>query len=309
MRVLFTGASSFTGAWIVSALVGAGHDVVGVFRQSRGDYTGIRAKRVAMVADRIDCLWNTEVGDGRFLDLAGSRDFDVFCHHAAEMTDYRSWDFDPLRAAAANTRNIRATLDLLARRGCRRTIVTGSVFEPYEGVGDPTARAFNPYGLSKHVSYEIIRMEAERIGVRADKLVIPNPFGPLEEPRFTTYLATSWLKGEVPSCRTPDYIRDNIHVSHLATDYLRFCERDTGDTAHERAAPSGYVESQGNFAARVAREFAARTGRETPLDLPRQTAFDEPLVRVNPPGLPLPDPDAAESAAWDRAVDYWTSLA
>ena len=53
-----------------------------------------------------------------------------------------------------------AVLAAAAQRGCARFVVTGSVFEPYEGVGDPGHRALNPYGLSKHLSFEILRMEA-----------------------------------------------------------------------------------------------------------------------------------------------------
>ena len=40
--------------------------------------------------------------------------------------------------------------------------------------------------------------------------MIPNPFGPYEEPRFMAYLMKTWLKGEVARVQTPRYVRDNI---------------------------------------------------------------------------------------------------
>jgi len=40
-------------------------------------------------------------GNDNFLGLTKTS-FDVLCHHGAEVGDYRSPDFDPYRAAAAN---------------------------------------------------------------------------------------------------------------------------------------------------------------------------------------------------------------
>ena len=54
------------------------------------------------------------------------------------------------------------------------------------------------------------------------KFVIPNPFGPLEEPRFTHYLAKKWFAKEVAIVNTPLYVRDNIHVSLLAKSYVHY---------------------------------------------------------------------------------------
>ena len=258
-----------------------------------------------MLDGAVTPVWQTEFGDGTFVATIQRGGFDVLCHHAAEMTDYRSWDFDAIGATAKNTRAIRAVLAALAEGGGRRLIHTGSVFEPFEGVGDPLSRAFNPYGLSKHLSFEVCRIEAERLGLFADKFVIPNPFGPLEEARFTSYLAREWLAGRTPTVRTPAYIRDNIHVSLLARAYVYFVTERPKVPGTARACPSGYVESQGDFARRVARAVARRLGILTPVETPEQVTFEEPLVRINPA---VPQPWAAdwdEAEAWDLACDYW----
>ena len=52
MKVLFTGASSFTGYWFVKELASAGHEVVAIFRRGPDDYPDeLRKRRIAAVAD------------------------------------------------------------------------------------------------------------------------------------------------------------------------------------------------------------------------------------------------------------------
>ncbi|HTJ57028.1 MAG TPA: NAD(P)-dependent oxidoreductase [Devosiaceae bacterium] len=307
MRFLLTGGSSFTGSWFARELASAGHQVVAVFRGASKSYESIRGDRVRGLEGLVEPVWETEFGDPRFLDIAASQDFDALLHHAAEMTDYRSWDFDPLAATARNTRSVRKLLEVLAGRGCRKLILTGSVFEPYEGVGDPEQRAFNPYGLSKHLSFELFRLEAERLQLSLGKFVIPNPFGPLEEMRFTSYLAREWAAGRVASVGTPAYIRDNIHVSLLARAYRRLCENLPAGPGLTRARPSGYVESQAAFARRFAAEIGTRTGWSCRLEEAVQTAFPEPLFRTNIERAQQLDPDWSETAAWDQLSQYYST--
>jgi UDP-glucose 4-epimerase len=75
-----------------------------------------------------------------FLDLLQEK-WDLFCHYGAVVDNYRSWDFDPIAATRQNTANVRAVLARLAMNGCRAIVFTGSVFEPYEGRGDPECQA------------------------------------------------------------------------------------------------------------------------------------------------------------------------
>jgi nucleoside-diphosphate-sugar epimerase len=237
-----------------------------------------------------------------------SKAFDLLCHHAAEMTDYRSWDFDPLAATVANTRSARAILQRLTDKGGRGLVVTGSVFEPFEGLGDARHRAFNPYGLSKHLSFEVLRMEAERLGLGLGKFVIPNPFGPREEFRFTSFLAREWAAGRTPKVGTPDYVRDNIHVSLLTATYADVIARmsePSDPPGPLRAAPSGYIESQGAFALRVARELEPRLARPCPVELAVQTDFPEPLVRINRDPAAHAQTRWSEAEAWDALAGYY----
>ena len=307
MRILLTGASSFTGYWFARQLALAGHEIVAVFRGEADSYGGARGRRVTLLKDIVEPAWNCVFGTDRFLALLPEGRFDLLCHHAAEMDGYRSWDFDWIEASRRNTFGARDVLTRLASQNVRGIVLTGSVFEPYEGVGDPDHRAFSPYGLAKHVSFEAFRLEAQRLRVPVGKFVIPNPFGPLEEARFTSYLAGEWGAGRVPVVKTPDYVRDNIPVSHLALAYASFCaEIGCATTAVLRATPSGYVGSQYTFALRVAREIGRRAGRDLDVVAAQQTDFSEPMTRINAAssGPPL---DWSETASWDALYEYYAS--
>lgn len=307
MKILLTGASSFTGSWFAMALADAGHEVTATFRGSAQSYADTRAERVSRILSKVEPVWRVEFGDDSFFDAVEKRSFDLICHHAAEMTDYRSWDFDAIDATAKNIRGARRLLTDLAERGGGKLILTGSVFEPYEGVGDRESRAFNPYGLSKHLTFEVFRMEAERLRLSLGKFVIPNPFGPYEEPRFTAYLMKEWSAGRKPTVGTPVYVRDNIHVSLLSLAYRDFCEALNEEPGLLRAAPSGYIESQGAFARRVSREMATRTGWACDVGEASQTEFSEPLVRTNTALEAQAQSAWSESVAWDAMAEFYTT--
>src|ERR1051326_8278905 len=142
---------------------------------------------MAMVRALCETHFDCPFGGEAFLDRVRSTPggLDVLCHHGAEVGDYRSPDFDPYRAAATNLFRLPEVMRALKDRGCGRLVLTGSVFEQNEGAGSAPLRAFSPYGLSKGLTATAAEFYAGREGVTFEKFVIPNPFGPYEEPRFT----------------------------------------------------------------------------------------------------------------------------
>ena len=219
MRILMTGASSFTGYWFVRALSALGHDLVAIFTGTAASYRGTdsRAQRYEHLKQLCECVHETRFGDRRFLGLLGSGAvFDRVCPHGAQVGDYRSSDYNVLAAVQANTLAIDQVLASMAQRGVGGLLLTGSVFERGEGLGPTATEAASPYGLAKSVTSDLFHFYAARQGVALAKFVIPNPFGPLEEPRFTAYLMREWLAGQTAIVQTPAYVRDNIHVGLLA---------------------------------------------------------------------------------------------
>jgi len=303
MRILLTGASSFTGYWFARELAASGHQVTAACRGD-GAYDGIRGERVARLRESCELRFGCAFGGAAFLALVRQSGFDVLCHHGAEVGDYRSPDFDPYRAAALNLHRLPEMMRALKGRGCARLVLTGSVFEPNEGAGSAPLRAFSPYGLSKGLTAAAAEFYAGREGFTFEKFVIANPFGPYEEPRFTSYLMRSWQKGETARVQTPRYVRDNIPVSLLARAYAAFVAAGPAPGERRHVGPSFYPESQGAFAERVRREAAARLGLACGLELGEQRDFAEPAVRIN---TDLQDPAALgwdEAAAWDGFVEF-----
>ena len=310
MKILFTGASSFTGFWFVRELARDGHDVVAVFRREADAYAEpLRRARIGKLRDVCRPVHGLSFGDDAFLELIRrGGQWDALCHHAADVTDYKSPAFDTVQALRNNTHNVAAVLAAMKSGGCSRVVLTGSVFEHDEGAGSEGLPAFSPYGLSKGLTSDVFRYHAAKAGVALGKFVIPNPFGPHEEPRFTQYLMKNWFARTTPAVSTPAYVRDNIHVSLLAKAYARFVNELTPGASFVKLNPSGYVESQGAFALRVAAEMRGRLNLPCDLELKRQTEFPEPRVRIN---TDVPDARQLgwdESAAWDDVARYYTEL-
>jgi UDP-glucose 4-epimerase len=308
MKILFTGGSSFTGYWFIRELTTAGHDVVAIFRRRVEEYPDeVRRRRVALAAQRSRPVYGCSFGDERFLTLIREGGWDLLCHHAADVTNYKSADFDVVAALRNNSHNLVAVLKALRTSGCRQMLLTGSVFEGGEGAGSEGLPDFSPYGLSKAVTAQVFRYYCARAEMGLGKFVIPNPFGPYEEPRFTTYLMKNWLAGTTPACSQPSYVRDNIHVSLLAKVYAQFAGEFPGG-GFTRINPSGYAESQGAFTLRLAQEMRPRLGLPCPIELKKQVDFPEPRVRIN---TDLPNADALgwdESAAWDEMAHYYQQI-
>jgi nucleoside-diphosphate-sugar epimerase len=197
-------------------------------------------------------------------------------------------------------------LESLIDTGCRKIILTGSVFENDEGVGSKDLRAFSPYGLSKAFTWQLFRYHAEIRDLTLGKFVIPNPFGPYEEPRFTQYLMKCWFARTPAVVNTPTYIRDNIHVSLLARIYAKFSV--TLREGASRINPSGYVETQAAFTQRVAIEMRRRLNLPCDFEFRKQIDFSEPHVRINTDRADDEAVNWNETTAWDALARYYAQL-
>ena len=306
MKVLLTGASSFTGFWFARELSRAGCHVVAPLRGAVADYKeGVRAERVRRLPSVAEVVEAAPFGSERFMQLAEASGFDQLCHHAARVGDYRSPDFDIPGAVAENTARLRAVLEVMARRGLRGVVLTGSVFEQDEGAGEAPLVAFSPYGLSKGLTAAIVNHRCREFHLRFNKFVIPNPFGPLEEPRFCAYLVRAWKKGEKARVNTPSYVRDNIHVSLLAAAYAKFVAETDAGQGRCKLNPSGYVETQGAFAERFAAAMRPRFGAACEVELARETDYSEPLMRINVDSAARYVSGWDETAAWDAVAEAY----
>ncbi|MDE2027049.1 MAG: NAD(P)-dependent oxidoreductase [Candidatus Omnitrophica bacterium] len=307
MRVLFTGASSFTGYWFVRQLCHGSHEVVATFTREINDYSGLRKKRIDALPQQVAKVYSCPFGGKSFMDLISSRDrWDVLCHHATDTSRYKEADFDYVRAIDQNTCHIDEVLKELSARECKKIIVTGTVFEPGEGAGDPLLQAFSPYAVAKRATADLFHYFTTKYKTAFGKFVVPNPFGPLEEERFTSYLMRSWLKDETAVVKTPDYVRDNVHIGALAGAYADFVNRDW--QGYVKFNPSGYVESQKDFALRVSHEVSQRWQKPCRVAFAEQKDFNEPLMRYNTDPIYGVVSDWNEAHAWDEIAEYYREI-
>lgn len=305
MKILFTGASSFTGYWFVKELYEAGHEVHTIFTQKDiNSYKGLRKERVKLVSSCSTPVFDVRFGDKKFLNLLANKSFDVLCHHAAFVKDYKSDHFNLLNAVNQNNNNILEIFHILKDQSTS-VILTGSYFEKNEGTFTKN-QEMSPYSLSKTITYQIFKKYAEIFKVNLGKFVISNPFGPYEDFRFTSYLFSTWKKNEIVLINTPNYIRDNIHVSLLAKAYSNFVEKLIRNTVLIlKTSPSGYVESQKSFAERVAREVNKRTGLICRIKANKDHVMNEPFILSNTEHLDTNSLSWDEEDAWDNLVMFF----
>ncbi len=204
------------------------------------------------------------------------------------------------------TQNLPTTLVTLRESGVKSVVLTGTYFEANEGAGSEPLRTFSPYSHSKTLTFDTFAAECATLKLALGKFVMPNPFGPFEEPRFTAFLMNNWKAGKPVEVKTPDYIRDNIHAGLLALAYADFCAQvAVTKSPLLKSNPSGYTGKQGEFAQRVAREVKARTGWACELKLTAQADFGEPLDRTNTEPATEKFPGWNESKAWDAFVEFY----
>jgi len=192
---------------------------------------------------------------------------DLLCHHAADVTDYKSPYFNFSKALENNTHNISSVFEALKIAKCSHILLTGSIFEQNEGICSSDNIAISPYGLSKGLTSQVFTHFCNLNATAFGKFVIPNPFGPYEEERFTTYLIKEWFERRSAAVNTPAYIRDNIPVTLLAKSYCSFAEKFILQNKNLKINPSYRPLSQEAFTKKFSSE---KKKAALPLRLPMQ---------------------------------------
>ena len=305
-KVLFTGASSFTGATFASALVSRGFAVVAPIRRTLREYEGMRFARLSGLPDKVSLVANAPVGSRMFTKtLTESGRFDAVVLHHAQVSGYRSADFDVGGAILDSTANAAETAKLLAKSGCRAAILTRSVFEAGQGLGSRDG-PIGLYAVAKTATVETWRFHLEREGIPCTDFTIANPVGPDEERRLVAYLASAWASGGVPALRAPQLVRDNVPVDLLGEAFAHELELAI-DGRGSSLVPSFWVGSNLDFATKVASEFASRLHTECQVTTERPFEDSEPVIRIGKDRL-TPRAGWDESIFWDRYVGFYRSM-
>lgn len=284
-----------SGAMLARELLHRNASIVGLARTPVRLQPEIVSKRLLGIEESISWLENVSHGSEEMVKSLSQAKAETFIIHAHPMEGFKSQEYDLGAVIHQMTHNLHNEIKSFVNAGGQRVIYSGSVFEPNTQLATAPNVAASKYGISKAVVWESLRRECEFFGVSLSRVTIPNPFGVGEIGRFGNYLTGEWRIGTTPVVKTPDYIRDNIHVRELATRYADFVIENSFENQNLR--PSGYIESQLAFAQRMAFEFSVRSGKTLLVDSETQIDFFEPLVLIN---------DGSKSTSFaEKESEFW----
>lgn len=310
LKFLLTGGTSHTGFWFARALKAAGIEVICLLTKDSAEaYAHCKSKsRFDILAEEFPIFFSAPFGSANFLRAIKDIRPDVLGLHGAHIPNYKSSSFDISESLRENLRGIHESFEALRTRNTP-IILTGTVFEPSESLLGKSVEAGSPYGLAKGLLTQTFRYYSKLFEIPMSHFVIPNPFGPYEDQKFNFYLINHWFLKKKPQIKTPHYVRDNIPTELLAQAYLSACialkEQKSLFTVYR---PSGYVESQGEFGARLAKEVGQRTGLSCPIQYCEQTDFQEPMDRRNTDNAFEMFRDFSPEIFWDNYIKYYQDI-
>lgn len=280
--ILMTGITSFTGSHIARAFQDAGWQVTATLTGRRADYD-----KNPLIKKRLEhagvtaFIEEAPFGSEKLLSyLANAKTLGAFVNHGASIKGYRDPSFDCLASVAAATHNVEKVCVSLKNLGAR-FVHTGSIFEPDEGgatVGAST-EAMSIYGVSKKLSWELLRFHAVRAGLGISKIIIPNPIGAFEnEDRMFPIFAKMWKEGKKPRLTTPGLIRDNIPAEWLAKVYVDEAAQTATEIRVRR--PSGFAMSNQRLLELFMNELKSFGGAAFSFDVESKTTT-EAASRLN----------------------------
>ena len=304
MKVIFTGASSFTGVWFVYEMARRGVDVTTTFTRTPLEYDGLRGQRVRWARSLSTSFFGTKFGDEQFLQMCEQAGpVDALCLHGAFTQGYAQSNFLLGHAVQENTRGAREVMEVLGRQGCRRLIWTGTYIES-EFSGASHEHQHPLYGESKQRSREILAELCRELGWQMDCVILPHVYGPLQSGNWIDYLMRRWASDQVARVVMPSRVRDHAHVSLLARFYADILATTPEGGPIRIHRPSGEILPVGAFAVQLSDEVSQRTGWDCRLQFDTVPRRGEPFRYANT--TPLTDlyPDFDASGAWDAFVNF-----
>ena len=239
-----------------------------------------------------------------FLDLASAGEWDLLCHHAARVGDYRSPDFDVAGAVADNTRALVGSAARHARR-LSGVVLTGSVFEQDEGAGNTPLQRF----LALRPVEGAHRRRSCAIGARASACRSASSSSPTRSaPRGAALLRLPGRAAGRPA-RRPRCARRTT----CATTSMSICSRAVMPPSPPQSPAGPHSHGTIRAAMSSSRAFSRSVSRARSRAAP---AWNVPCCsagrpssanprRASTPSPPLPSSSWDEAAAWDAVVDHY----
>lgn len=226
MKILVTGGAGFIGSHVADGFIEEDHDVHIVDNFETG-----REENVPDAAT----LHRLDVRDEAVDELFAQEQFDVLCHHAAQM-DVRRSVADPQYDADVNVLGFLNLMEAGRAHGLKRVLFAstgGAIYgEPAYAPQDEEhpLRPLSPYGITKLTTEKYLYFYAEQYDIDYVSLRYANIYGPRQNPHgeagVVAIFTRSMLDGEQPviygdgeQTRDYVYVGDVVRANKAALRY------------------------------------------------------------------------------------------
>lgn len=224
MRVFLTGATGFIGSRILSELMAAGHEVIGLTRSESG-------ARQLVAAGASAHLGTLESPEGL---ARGAENADAIIHTAFDH------DFSNFAANCEKDRRVIGALGSVFKRSNRPLLITSGVGMGDPGNGEPAREdVFDAHHFNPRIASELAGQEQLEAGVNLGVVRLPQVHDTVKQGLITPYIEMARQKGVVA------YVEEGInrwaggHVSDVARLYVLALGRSEPGARYNAVAEEG----------------------------------------------------------------------
>ena len=277
MRLLFLGASSFTGYHFVNKISdNKQNKIYCTLTKNLNKYKSTRLERIKLLNKKKNIFFIKKVkfGDKKFIKLLSRKKFDIICLHHASTKNYNNdLKFNLNKSIKENTPNLRKVFSKIHNQ--TTIIVTNTI---YQKINEKKYKAVNKYGISKSITYDKIKSICKEFDFKLKSIFITNPWGILEEKKLNYYLINNWLKNKKTFISHPNYIRDNIYIDKLAKYYLKILNSNSTKINY---FPSGYCSTNKVFIEAFKIKFEKFFNKKVKIEYANNAKYSQPMSRIN----------------------------
>ncbi len=277
MKILFLGASSFTGFHFINRLSkNKSVKIYCTLTKKFKNYKFERKVRLNLIKKikNVKILESTKFGDRNFINVLKKIKFDILCFHSAHAENYNDdKKFDYKKSLNENLNNVEDVFSILNEN--QRVIISNTVFQ---NIKYKRYKAVNNYGKSKSKTYDVFKKFCLKNKIKYKSFYITNPWGIFEEKKLNYYLIKNWLENKVPIIEYPRYIRDNIFIDKLSNEYYKLIFSKSEKIEN---FPSGYCCSNKVFINSLRKEFNKYFKKNAKVKFVYDVYHNQPIKRIN----------------------------
>jgi hypothetical protein len=120
-------------------------------------------------------------------------------------------------------------------------------------------------------------------------------------------MANAVIQQKVFEVRTPHYVRDMIHVRHLAEAYIHLLRLLISGQDCLELRPGEYSGNLGDFAQTFVSEISKRLGKSCRVERLDSMVFNEPLSLINETHVSSLVKVYDPNARWDELAGFYSS--